>query len=202
MGLALHEISIVVLSGGQGRRMSGQNKGLIELDGKPMIQHVLERLVQGCGEEHVNILISANSDLDVYRRFGYPVISDIPLEDRNQAFGPLHGLYSAMQSITNDWLLSVPCDCPKIPLDYCKRMTAHSDKALAFVADDGARMHNGCVLLHKSLQQEILARLQKQQLAMYRFLQDIGAHCVDFSDQAEGFVNINTNDELQQVSQR
>ena len=34
----------IVLAGGQGRRMGGVDKGLVELDGRPMVAHVLERL--------------------------------------------------------------------------------------------------------------------------------------------------------------
>ena len=35
------EITGIVLAGGQGRRMGGVDKGWVELDGRPLCEHVL-----------------------------------------------------------------------------------------------------------------------------------------------------------------
>ena len=37
-------ISAVILAGGKARRMAGKDKGLQLLQGKPLIQHVIERV--------------------------------------------------------------------------------------------------------------------------------------------------------------
>ena len=39
----MREVTGLVLAGGQGRRMGGIDKGLVELGGRPMIAHVYER---------------------------------------------------------------------------------------------------------------------------------------------------------------
>ena len=47
---AIHEpvaaVTGVVLAGGQGRRMGTVDKGLVVLDGRPMVSHVLARLAR------------------------------------------------------------------------------------------------------------------------------------------------------------
>jgi molybdopterin-guanine dinucleotide biosynthesis protein A len=48
----------------------GQDKGLMEINGKPMIQYVIDNITPVCSQ----IIISANQD--TYKKFGYPVIKD------------------------------------------------------------------------------------------------------------------------------
>jgi len=183
-------IGIVVLAGGKAERMAGQNKGLIELAGKPMVAHVLEKL-----EPAITKVISANNDLNLYERLGYPVIKDCLPGQR----GPLCGMYSAMQYLKTEWLLSVPCDVPCLPDDYTKRMTSHDGHAKAYVAFDGQRQHSGCCLLHHSLQADLLEHLERQQLAVHQFLKKHHAQQIDFSDESEGFININTPEQLKKL---
>ena len=66
------EITGIILAGGEGRRMGGIDKGLTLFRGRPLIEHVIERLQpQVC-----DIAISANRCLDDYGRYGFPLIRD------------------------------------------------------------------------------------------------------------------------------
>ena len=49
-------ISAVILAGGQSRRMGGIDKGLIDLNGKPLVQHLIDRIAPQVDE----VLISAS----------------------------------------------------------------------------------------------------------------------------------------------
>ncbi|MGD8925762.1 MAG: molybdenum cofactor guanylyltransferase MobA [Thioalkalispiraceae bacterium] len=194
-----HNIGIVVLAGGRAERMTGQNKGLIELAGKPLISHVLDKLRSGKpGATVKNIVISANSDLDRYQSLGYPVVED----SLSGQLGPLCGMYSAMNYLNTEWLLTVPCDVPLLPDDYLQRMLDHDGSAQAYVAFDGERQHSGCCLLHHSLQSDLLSHLEQQQLAVHRFLKEHHAQQIDFSDEAEEFANINTAEQLALLQSR
>ena len=189
MAIDLDKISIVILAGGQASRMGGENKGLARLAGKPMVQHVLERL-----PTTANIIISANADIKRYEQFGYPVIPDA----LDGQLGPMNGIYSALLATQSEWLLTVPCDIPNLPMDYCTRMANQATDARAYVASDGQRLHNGCCLLHTSLQADLLQHLEQQKLAMHGFLQMINAQSIDFSDQTDAFANINTARQLEE----
>jgi len=183
------QITAVILAGGHGSRMGGLNKGLIMLQGQPMIDHVIKRI-----EPQVStIIISANRDHDAYRQFGYPVIADA-LPDTH---GPLAGIYTAMTVMNSDWLLCIPCDVPKLPLDLATRLSAADPSVLARVAHDGKRQQSVCCLLHIGLRDALQQYLLAGNHAVYRFLSEQHAVAVDFSDNAAAFDNINTSDELQ-----
>ncbi len=68
--------------------MGGVDKGLVELDGRPMVAHVLARLAPQVGE----VLINANQNLDRYRALGaaYPVVPDAVRRIRRARSPGLH----------------------------------------------------------------------------------------------------------------
>ena len=88
MTIARTDITGVVFAGGQGRRMGGVDKGLVELDGRALVAHVIERLAPQVGE----LVINANQNRDRYAAFGYPVVADVIPDFA----GPLAGLHAAM----------------------------------------------------------------------------------------------------------
>lgn len=63
-------ITGVVLAGGKARRMGGADKGLLELNGKPLWRHVADALAP----QLATVVISANRHLDIYRASGLKVI--------------------------------------------------------------------------------------------------------------------------------
>ena len=136
-------ISGIVLAGGQGRRMGGVDKGLQLLHGRPMIDHVLERLRPQVGE----IVINANQNLDRYQGFGHRVVSDAI----GGFAGPLAGLHAGLQAITNPVGVTVPCDSPFLPADLVARLHDHlGDNDLA-VAKTGNQAHPVFALVRQSV---------------------------------------------------
>src|SRR5687767_6867314 len=65
------QVTGVILAGGQSRRMGGGDKGLLELAGKPMLAHVIERLAPQVGR----LVINANGDPARFASFGLPVVA-------------------------------------------------------------------------------------------------------------------------------
>ena len=124
----MQDVTGLVLAGGQGRRMGGVDKGLARLRGRPMVAWVIERFAPQVGE----LVINANQNLERYREFGYPVVSD----DIRGFAGPLAGLQAGMKAAHHPFVLMVPCDSPFLPLDLAERLygalEAHqSDLAMA-----------------------------------------------------------------------
>ena len=121
-------ISGVVLAGGRGSRMGGLDKGLQAYGGVPLAQHALRRLQPQVGA----LMLSANRNLEQYRSFGVPVISD-SLPD---FAGPLAGFIGAMETCRTPYLVTVPCDTPQFPADLVERLcqslaAANADIAMA-----------------------------------------------------------------------
>src|SRR5512141_1711894 len=129
------QICGLVLAGGQGRRMGGVDKGLQSLQGRPMIEHVIERL----RPQVSRVLINANQNLERYAQFGCPVVPD-----RVGGFaGPLAGLDAGLHRTDALLIVTVPCDSPFLPHDLVARLaTARSaiDADIA-VARTGSQPH-------------------------------------------------------------
>ncbi|MEO6268787.1 MAG: NTP transferase domain-containing protein, partial [Lautropia sp.] len=93
-------ITGLVLAGGLARRMqstgSEVDKGLVILRGKPMIAHVIERLVPQVGR----LLINANRNQEHYREFGHAVVPDSVAGYA----GPLAGLHAGLGAAGTSWV--------------------------------------------------------------------------------------------------
>ncbi len=189
-------LTAVILAGGRATRMGGQDKGLLVLADKPLVQHAIEALWPQTGA----ILINANRHQERYASFGYPVV-----EDSLQGFcGPLAGILSAMQTAKTRYLLTAPCDSPFLPNDLAKRLYAAmlDQQAEISVAHDGERLEPVFALLDCALAPSLLGYLQEDGRKIETWYHRHRLAIVDFSDRAEAFANINTPDELESANAR
>jgi molybdenum cofactor guanylyltransferase len=188
----------LVLAGGRGSRMGGVDKGLQELGGRPLVAHAIERLAP----QVATVVIAANRHLDDYARFGAAVRAD---DDASFA-GPLAGLATAFAHLDTEWLVTVPCDSPLLPLDLVARLGAAVDAAgeryraaVACTIEDRELLRHGvCALVHRSLGPSLFAYLAAGERRVERWLLAQAAVDVVFDDR-EAFVNVNTPDELRAV---
>src|SRR3954468_5143254 len=181
-------VSGIVLAGGLGRRMGGVDKGLQLLHGKPMIEHVLERLRPQVGE----IVINANQNLDRYRTFGHRVVSDAI----GGFAGPLAGLHAGLQAITQPLAVTVPCDSPFLPSDLVARLQQHLGAYDLAVAKTGDQPHPVFALVRRSVAANLEAFLKGGGRKIDAWYASLKAIEVNFDDEADAFRNINTLDEL------
>jgi molybdopterin-guanine dinucleotide biosynthesis protein A len=99
----------IVLAGGASRRM-GRNKAFLELDGRALIEVVIERMASVCAE----VLVVAG-DAQPYANLGVPVV-----EDRFRGVGALGGLHAGLEAATYDLALVVGCDMPFLSPDLLR----------------------------------------------------------------------------------
>lgn len=192
--VASHHIEGVILAGGRGRRMGGQDKGLMLLQGQPLVCHVSARLQP----QIRRLWLVANRSRQEYEQLGFQVG-----EDRIPGYpGPLAGLQAGFQLAHREWLVFCPCDTPFIPPDLVARLwqAAVRQQSYAAVAHDGEQSHYLCCLLHRSLQADLEAALADGVRSMQQWLQRHACAQADFSDCPEAFVNLNTLAELSQWS--
>lgn len=95
------KVSIVIQAGGQSSRM-GQDKGLVELCGKPMIQNIIDRLLPFADE----MIITTNQP-GKYKQFGLRIFEDVYKD-----YGALAGLHTALSSAGNEMVFVIACDLP------------------------------------------------------------------------------------------
>jgi molybdopterin-guanine dinucleotide biosynthesis protein A len=170
--------------------MGGQDKGLVELNGRPMIDYVITALRPQVDA----VVINANRNLERYAQFGVPVIRDV----REGYLGPLAGMASALRELRSELALTVPCDSPFLPLQLYQRMREalfDTDSDLA-VATDGRRLQPVFLLLRLALEDSMSRFLQSGERKIDLWFERHSIVEVDFSDTPEAFVNVNTPTEL------
>jgi len=199
----LGEITGALLAGGRSRRM-GRDKGLIEIDGKPMVEHVIARLRP---QVH-RIVIIANDDPACFSGTCLPVVPDT-VEDRA---GPLAGLHAALEWVLSEtpearYVATVPVDTPFLPADLVARLSTALREAGAgsAIAASGGTRHPVVGLWEAALIDEVADALQAGVRAMIRFAEMQTSAVVDFpftdigGAAVDPFFNVNTPDDLQRA---
>ena len=187
-----HDLTGMVLAGGEGRRMGGRDKGLEPFAGLPLVGHVVKRLEGQVAE----LLINANRNADAYRFFADRVIADVVMDGAEGGFkGPLMGIYSGLQAAKTPWLLVVPCDSPALPDDLVARMVQGIGQHDIAVAFDGERLHPVVALLRTSLADDLAATLAEGERKIDRWYARHAWCKVDMSDCPDAFANLNTEEE-------
>ncbi|MGD9543139.1 MAG: molybdenum cofactor guanylyltransferase MobA [Methylocystis sp.] len=142
----------VILAGGLARRMGGGDKPLVEIGGRPILQHVIDRLKPQCG----SLAINANGDPARFARFGLPVVADSVDGFAGPLAGVLAGMdFGAARGATH--VLTAPGDTPFLPADLLSRLEAarrRTDAAIAVAASD-ARAHHAVALWPVAMREDL-----------------------------------------------
>ncbi len=105
------QLSAAILAGGRSRRM-GQDKALLEVEGRALIEYVID-VASSIADE---TLIVA-SERPEYEKFGHRVVSN-----KFPQSGSLGGIYTAVSESACDYCLVLACDMPFINKDLVKFM--------------------------------------------------------------------------------
>ncbi|MES9902096.1 MAG: molybdenum cofactor guanylyltransferase MobA [Sedimenticola sp.] len=186
----------VILAGGRATRMGGNDKGLIELAGRPMIEYVVDSMKNQVSDLYIN----ANRNEAAYQRCGYPVFND----SRDDFAGPLAGIATAMGRATTELLLVAPCDGPWLPQDLGERLYREMSLAGADVcmAHDGSRLQPVYGLFRCNLAASIIDFLNAGDRKIKLWLDQQRSAIADFSDHPEAFINVNTPEERDRVERQ
>lgn len=133
------DITGLVLAGGRGSRMGGVDKGLQNFHGTPLALNALMRLQMQEGGLVGDLMVNANRNLSAYEAFGAPVWPDT-LDD---FAGPLAGFLTGLERCETPWLLTVPCDSPRFPLDLAQRLAQAFEAPDTDIAMAAAREDDG-----------------------------------------------------------
>jgi molybdenum cofactor guanylyltransferase len=196
MTISVQNITAVVLAGGRGQRMGGIDKGLIELNNKPLIEYLLESLKQ----QHVKTIINANRNLERYQQLHVPVFGD----EHADYQGPLAGFYVAMSQVDTDFIVTVPCDGPFIHRDYIARFVDSYNvcRAPVLVSKDSQRLQPVHAFIKTDLKEDLATFLESGDRKIDRWYAQNKFETVDFSDNTDMFLNINRPDDLDVIKNR
>ena len=176
--------------------MGGEDKGLVPLAGRPMVEYVIEAMRPQVGP----ILVNANRNVERYAAFGHPVIADAV----GGYLGPLAGVLAALRQCRTGFIATAPCDAPLVAPDLVARLYAACTGAGAdlAVASDGVRWQPVFLLLRASLAPSLEAYLAGGDRKVDLWLGRLRVAVADLSDRPGTFVNVNDPDERQRIEAR
>lgn len=178
----------LILAGGLGQRVASRNKGLLPLQGKPLVEYLISNLTP-----HVNYLaISANKELPQYQAYGLPVFTDLP---ELQEMGPLAGIASACRQFPEDLaaIQVVPCDTPFLPTDLLPKLATalfnDPQNEIAYAATKDC-IHPSIFLFKPMINQHILEHIMAGKRSLKSWVFNHQSVEVFFTDE-QAFTNIN-----------
>lgn len=168
----------------------GQDKALLDLDGKPLLLHALDRLRPQVQE------LLVIGDPRKYGKLHAECIAD-DLQD----LGPLGGIVTAMNHAKHDKLLVLACDVPGVNdalFHQLKRTIGTNDAALP--RHDG-QLEPLAAAYHRNCADRFLARLMRNDLSIQGALADVRTVFLDITPgtgdwPADLFRNLNSPDDL------
>ncbi len=189
------KISAIILSGGRATRMNGLDKGLVLLQQKPLIVHVIERLQPQTDE----IFINANREITAYAAFGLPVLQD----EGDDFLGPLAGFLLGLKHAKHDYVLIVPCDSPLLAVDLAARLLNGMTETSAdiAVASGDENAHPVFCLMKKGVLPSLMEYLASGERKVSAWQKSQNYIEVDFSDCTQAFTNLNTFEDLKALAQ-
>ena len=190
-------ISVVILAGGQSRRL-GMDKSLLEVEGQPL----LARTVQTLAVLSDDLIVVANEtaryrSLDLGVRF---------VPDEKRGMGSLMGIYSGLMAARHGHALAVACDMPFLSLPLLRHMVPLSEGSDVVIP----RLMNGLVeplhsIYSKACLPFMAELLDQGRRKITAFLPKVRVRYVEEQEfavldpQHLSFVNVNTRDDWDRV---
>jgi molybdopterin-guanine dinucleotide biosynthesis protein A len=186
-------ILAVIVAGGRSSRM-GREKAFELIGGRTIMSRIVERL---SGQVSA-VVINANGNVERFRDLGLPVIGDV----REDVGTPLAGLHAAL-CFANEQdfasVLTVPSDCPFLPLDLAGRLAAEGGDAA--IAASGGQAHYLTGLWSRHLLEDLEQALD-QPPRLQDWARRCGAAVVEWpAVPFDPFFNVNTPEELAEAEQ-
>lgn len=188
-----------ILAGGCSRRMGGRDKALLQLGGRPLLRHVVDRVLPQVGE----LAISVERPAAAYEPFGLSQLPD-PAPGHN---GPLGGLLAALSHFGEhyEWVMLTPCDAPFLPRDLAAALqkSATAAGAACSLVRYRGELHPTFSIWHRYLLPSVEQAVVRDGLAGFKqFLRTCEAAICDWQPAREAsepppFFNVNDPGELE-----
>ena len=193
--IKINDISVGILAGGKATRMGNKDKGLVHVNGEPLIKNLLDKI----SKKTSNIIINANRNINTYEFYNYPVVKDV-LENFQ---GPLAGIYSMLKFTKTDYLVTLPCDCPNFSWEVVQKLVEETDKTTDIsIAHNTLRSQPVFMLVSKSLTEALYEFLKKGERKIDIWYQNNNYKYVYFDKELKYFDNINTIEQLNEYNSK
>jgi len=187
--LEINDITIGILAGGKAARMNNKDKGLVCINGITLVKNIIDKI----SPYTKNILINANRNIQTYKNYNYPVISD----EYKDFQGPLSGILSMLKNISTEYLLTIPCDSPNISWKLIDKFLIDSNNTQdIFVAHNNLRSQPVFMLISTRLIGSLDDFLKSGQRKIDIWYKENNYKYIYFDEEDSYFDNINTIEQL------
>ena len=186
-----------VLAGGKSQRF-GEDKSQVKLDGKLLIDYILNEIIS----EFKEILIVSNNQINFKHSDTISMISDLKKDQ-----GPLGGVLSAMKWVKESnkdykWISTFPVDTPffkkKILQNFLSEINLEEGK-LFFIKSNNTR-HNIFGVWSIDLMDKLEEDLNNGERKVESWANNVGVKVIDMEFLNEDpFFNINSKEDLEKA---
>ncbi len=197
-------MSAIILAGGGGRRL-GRPKPLVELQGRPLISYAVEAALKVADE----IIVVSGREASKALRGILPGGVEL-LEDLEEGYGPLMGLYTGLTAAHRSYALALPCDSPLLRVEVLRRLLERVEGFDAAIPrwpngyleplHAAYRVETSLKACRESLMEgrrELRAILRHLNRVLYISTEELRA----LDPQLQTFYNINTPEELVRIEE-
>ncbi|NLE74424.1 MAG: molybdenum cofactor guanylyltransferase [Actinobacteria bacterium] len=180
----------IVLAGGKSERM-GRNKAFLELDGRPLIEIVLERVSAVCSE-----VMIVTTEPGPFAGLGALLV-----EDQLSGLGVLGGLHAGLSASTHDLALVVGCDMPFLNSELLLAFVEWAHGADVATLRQGEQVEPLHAAYRKTCIPAIEAAARKNRRRVISFFPDVRVRYVTYEEVRPfdpdllSFRNVNTPEE-------
>lgn len=189
-----NDVTVAILAGGLSRRM-GTNKSFLSLAGKPLIEHVIERI----SALRLPAILITNTP-EQYAHFELPMYGDVYPQ-----CGSLGGLYTALHYGPADYTLCVACDMPFLNVDllrYMLDLRSGIDGVVPYIAGNYESLH---AIYRQTCLPAIRDQIERKQFRISDIYPQLQVRRITeveidrFDPDQSSFVNLNTPDDVAHI---
>ncbi len=187
-------VSGVILAGGKSSRY-GKNKALVNIDGIPLIRRVLRVI-----EPLFSSVVLITNTPDTYSFLKLPMF-----EDKIKGLGPLGGIYTGLQIISDDAGFFVACDMPFLNSDLIRYLASVREDFDVVVPTFSGKFEALHALYTKNCLTKIEELIHKDVYQTIQLFQSVSVRYVEeneirrFDPGLDSFSNINKPEELRKM---
>lgn len=190
-----NEITGIILAGGKSSRL-GEEKGLASFNGKPLVSYAIDVLEPIVGK----LLISANTQLEEYEKFGYETV-----QDEVSGIGPMGGILTGLKKSESRFNLILSCDTPFVTTALYEYLLKSAEYYQIVVPKHNDFIEPLCSIYATNVLWELQHCVENGNFKMHDFFKKADLKAIDITPDLpfyneDLFVNINTQKELKGLS--
>jgi molybdopterin-guanine dinucleotide biosynthesis protein A len=175
--------------------MGGQPKALMEIDGR----RIVERVVDAVAPAVDDMLVVTNTP-ELYAFLGLPMVGDVYPER-----GSLGGIYSGLKAAPGEAAFTVACDMPFLHPEVVRLIVERAGEGDVVIPRVGGQLETLHAVYAKSCLPHIEERLLAGRLKIVEFFERVRVVEIPetaiarYRDPAVVFMNVNTPEELERA---